>query len=98
MEPYPVCRLKKTGQFAVVLQFPGVDTGGTCLVAPLYPAGRAAPMEPVTPRVRIGEDEYLVAIHLMAAVRKQELGPPEASLVSEEYAFAGAINRLFFGI
>jgi hypothetical protein len=98
MDPYPVCRLKKTRQFVLVLQYPGVDTGVTCLVAPLYPEGQAPPMEPVTPLVQIGEEKYLVAFHLMAAVRKQDIGPAEASLVGQEHAFSGAINRLFFGI
>lgn len=54
-------------------------------------------MEPVTPLVQIGEEKYLVAFHLMAAVGRQDIGPAEASLVGQEHAFSGAINRLLFG-
>ena len=62
---------------------------------------QAAPelaMEIVTPRVEIDGAEYLIAMHLLAAVPKSELGLPEALLVQHEYAVANAINRLFFGI
>ena len=98
MAAYTVHPLKTSGQLVVVLQYPGTDTGETRLVAPLYPADPALEMEIVTPRVDVGGEGYLVAMHLLASVRQRDLGPSMASLETSEYALGGAINRLFFGI
>lgn len=98
MAGYAVHPLKPSGQLVVVLQYHATDTGETRLVAPLYPADPALEMEIVTPRVEVGGEDYLVAMHLLAAVRRKDLGPATASLEASEHALGNAINRLFFGI
>lgn len=90
--------MKDTGQRVVVLQYPGMDTGPTWLVAPLFEADAKLLMDVVTPQVELGGETFLVAVHLTAAVRRCDLGPAEGHLAAYEYPIANAINRLFFGI
>lgn len=77
MSSYTVHRLKASNQRVVVLQYPGLDTGSTVLVAPLFPADDLPPLEGVTPRVVVAGADYLVAVQLMAAVQRKDLGPAE---------------------
>lgn len=98
MDRLTVHALKGTQRRVVVLQYPGLDTGSTLLVAPLYPAEDGLVLATVTPKVRLDDEDFLIAMHLLAAVPKQELGPAEASLAAEEYPITNALNRLFFGI
>ncbi len=98
MSGYSVHRLKASGQRVVRLQYTGLDSGATVLVAPLYPADRALELEIVTPRIELEGSEYLVATHLLAAVQRKDIGPAGAALAAHEAAIANSINRLFFGI
>ena len=90
--------LKGTVQRVVVLQYPGLDTGASILVAPLYPASGLPELQGVTPRVNLDGEDHLIAVQLLAAVQRKDLGPVEQTLAVHEYAVANAINRLFFGI
>ncbi len=98
MAAYAVHRMTSTNRRVVVLQYPKLDTGPTVMVAPLYPAEDRLVLEDITLRVEIAGEGYLVAVHLMAAIQRRELGPAEASLAAHEYPIANAINRLFFGL
>lgn len=98
MAGYTVHTLKGAKHPVVVLQYPGLETGASVLVAPLFPALELPELEVITPRVTVGGADYLIAVQLLAAVQKKELGPVEQSLETHEYAVANAMNRLFFGI
>lgn len=98
MKALTVHTIKGARQKVVVLQYPGLETGASVLVAPLFPASELPELEGVTPRVVIDGADHLIAVQQLAAVQRKDLGPPEQSLAAYEYAVANAINRLFFGI
>ena len=98
MQALTVHALKGTRRRVVVLQYPGLDTGASVLVAPLFPASDLPELQGVTPRVSLDGEDYLIAVQLLAAVQRKDLGPVERTLAQHEYAIANAINRLFFGI
>jgi hypothetical protein len=98
MPALTVHTLKGTKRRVVVLQYPGLDTGASILVAPLFPASDLPELQGVTPRVDLDGEDHLIAVQLLAAVQRKDLGPVERTLAQHEYAIANAINRLFFGI
>ncbi|MBA3069461.1 MAG: hypothetical protein FP825_13400 [Hyphomonas sp.] len=98
MAGYTVHKLKGAKHLVVVLQYPGLETGASVLVAPLFPASELPELEVITPRVTVRGADHLIAVQLLAAVQRKDLGPAEQTLEAHEYAVADAINRLFFGI
>ncbi len=98
MPALTVHTLKGTKRRVVVLQHPGLDIGASLLVAPLYPAAGLPELPGITPRVDLDGEDHLIAVQLMAAVQRKDLGLVELTLAQHEYAVANAINRLFFGI
>jgi hypothetical protein len=98
MQALTVHTLKGAKRKVVVLQYPGLDTGASILVAPLFPASELPELEGVTPRVSLDGEDHLVAVQQLAAVQRQDLGPVVRTLADYEYAVANAINRLFLGI
>jgi toxin CcdB len=84
-------------QRVVVLQYSGVDTGKTTLVAPLYPVTAAIEYEVVTPRIEVDGTDYLVATHLLAAVRSNTLGRRIGTASGYADEISRALARLFFG-
>ena len=98
MQALTVHTLKGAKQKVVVLQYPGLDTGASILVAPLFPASELPELEGVTPKVNLAGEDHLVAVQQLAAVQRKDLGPVVRTLADSEYPIANAINRLFFGI
>ena len=98
MQALTVHTLKGAKQKVVVLQYPGLDTGASILVAPLFRASELPELEGVTPKVNLDGEDHLVAVQQLAAVRRKDLGPVVRTLADYEYPIANAINRLFFGI
>jgi toxin CcdB len=98
MPALTVHTLKGAKRQVVVLQYPGLDTGASILVAPLFPARDLPELDGVTPRVSLDGEDYLVAVQQLAAVQRKDLGPVVWTLTDYEYSIANAINRLFFGI
>jgi CcdB protein len=98
MQALTVHTLKGAKQKVVVLQYPGLDTGASILVAPLFPASALPELQGVTPRVNLDGEDYLVAVQQLAAVQRKDLSPVVRNLADYEYPIANAINRLFFGI
>ncbi|MFN7164989.1 MAG: CcdB family protein [Hyphomonas sp.] len=98
MPALTVHTLKGAKQKVVVLQYPGLDTGASILVAPLFPASELPELDGVTPRVNMDGEDHLVAVQQLAAVQRKDLGPVVRTLADYEYPIANAINRLFFGI
>jgi len=98
MQALTVHTLKGAKRQVVVLQYPGLDTGASILVAPLFPASELPELEGVTPRVNLDGEDHLVAVQQLAAVQRKDLGPVVRALAEYEYPIANAINRLFFGI
>lgn len=98
MQALTVHTLKGAKQKVVVLQYPGLDTGASILVAPLFSASELPELEGVTPKVNLDGEDHLVAVQQLAAVQRKDLGPVVRTLADYEYPIANAINRLFFGI
>jgi hypothetical protein len=92
MQALTVHSLKGAKQKVVVLQYPGLDTGASILVAPVFPASELPELEGVTPKVNLDGEDHLVAL------QRKDLGPLVRTLADYEYPIANAINRLFFGI
>ena len=98
MQALTVHTLNGAKQKVVVLQYPGLDTGASILVAPLFPASELPELEGVTPKVNLDGEDHLVAVQQLEAVQRKDLGPVVRTLADYEYPIANAINRLFFGI
>ncbi|MBI1253255.1 MAG: hypothetical protein GC196_02775 [Hyphomonas sp.] len=98
MQALTVHTLKGAKQKVVVLQYPGLDTGASILVAPLFRASELPELEGVTPKVNLDGEDHLVAVQQLAAVQRKDLGPVVRTLADYEYPIANAINRLCFGI
>ncbi len=98
MQAFTVHTLRGAKQRVVILQYPGLETGASVLVAPLFPASELPELDGVTPRVPIDGADHLIAVQQLAAVQRRDLGPAERTLAEYEYPIANAINRLFFGI
>ena len=75
MQALTVHTLKGAKQKVVVLQYPGLDTGASILVAPLFPASELPELEGVTPKVNLDGEDHLVAVQQLAAVQRKDLGP-----------------------
>jgi hypothetical protein len=69
MQALTVHTLKGAKQKVVVLQYPGLDTGASILVAPVFPASELPEQEGVTPKVNLDGEDHLVA------VQRKYLGP-----------------------
>ena len=69
MQALTVHTLNGAKQKVVVLQYPGLDTGASILVAPLFPASELPELEGVTPKVNLDGEDHLVAL------QRKDLGP-----------------------
>lgn len=97
---WDVCRVvgRRQGSvdLAVILQHDAIRDFGMRAVAPLVPAGAAAPVDKLTPKVEVEGRSYLVAVHLLTTIPVASLGQPIASLADREYDLKRAIDALFF--
>lgn len=98
MQALTIHTLKGAKREVVVLQYPGLDTGASILVAPVFPASELPELEGVTPKVNLDGEDHLVAVQQLAAVQRKDLGPVVRTLADYEHPIANAINRFFFGI
>lgn len=65
------------------------------VVVPLLAAGAVRLEFPrLTPRLRVGDDDRVMATHLIAAVDRRMLGKVIASLSSERYTIQAALDIL----
>lgn len=84
-------------RLVVILQYPGLDTGPSILVAPLFPKGELSPMPPVTVDIEIDGEGYILAVQQLSTFPRDYVGPEVGNLTDHEYEISCALSRLFFG-
>ncbi|WP_026613600.1 CcdB family protein [Ensifer aridi] len=98
MARFHVYRLKQAETLVVDLQADLFDALKTRIVAPLIPASDFAHvMSRLNPRVTIGEDAYVIAIHLLAAISVSELDEMVTDLSSRRDDIVAATDFAFQG-
>lgn len=86
-----------TPTFLVNLQSDHLDTLGTVVVAPLWPATGRAPA-PIHIPVAIDGRRYLLAVNEIAFVRVSTLGRAIANIGAERDRIVRALDLLFTGV
>ncbi|MCA1370671.1 CcdB family protein [Bradyrhizobium sp. BRP14] len=98
MARFHVYRLKQAETLVVDLQADLFDALKTRIVAPLIPASDFAHvMSRINPRVTVGEDAYVIAIHLLAAISVSELDEMVTDLSSRRDDIVAATDFAFQG-
>jgi toxin CcdB len=93
MPQFDVHRLDDT--YLLDCQSDQLDGLNSRIVVPLIPVGTVTREFPrLTPRLSVGQQEFIMATHLMAAVDRRILGPSVASLAQERYTIQTAIDIL----
>ena len=86
------------GQLVVDVQADALSLGETCVVVPLVPADDdARPIRGLTPVVRVGGKELMIAVQLVSVVRRRDLSSAEASLQAERLTIQAALDLLLNG-
>jgi toxin CcdB len=83
--------------YLIVLQSDLLEVMETVVVAPLARAKTTMPIKRLTPVVEIGGHQYLVLVHEMAAIPRQELRKRVESAASLREALTAALDLVFFG-
>ncbi|MBA3666876.1 MAG: CcdB family protein [Sphingomonas sp.] len=99
MARFDVHSLRDNGALVVICQADALGSLETCFVIPLMPrADTRWSMPRLAPVVAIGNDEYVLAIPLAAAVPQTMLGPIVGSLAHEDLTILNAFDMLVSGI
>lgn len=95
---FQVYRITGTGQLVIDLQANILDDLGTRIVAPFLPASEFnRTIGRLNPRVDIGGELYIAAIHLMGAVPSSQLNGPELDLTERGDEITAALDFAFQG-
>lgn len=97
MQQYAVHHMNGTPNPVIVLQYPGLETSGLVIVAPMVDASDLPEIAPLTPILEIEDRSWMVLTYRMAAIPTGRLGEKVAVLDQEFYLFQRALSRLFFG-
>lgn len=98
MARFHVYRLEQGDTLVVDLQADLFEALKTRIVAPLIPASEFVhAMSRLNPRTKIEGEDYLVAIHLMAAIPASELGEMVSDLSSQRDDIVTATDFAFQG-
>ncbi len=85
--------------FLLDLQDEMLENLSTRVVAPLaLPETVGTPMKTVNPRISVGGTDYILLVHLLAAIPASSLGEPVGSAASQRDAIVAALDLLFTGI
>lgn len=98
MARFHVYRLKQADTLVVDLQADLFDALKTRIVAPLIPVSDLSHvMSRLNPRVTLGEEAHVIAIHLMAAISVSELGEMVTDLSNRHEDIVAATDFAFQG-
>ncbi len=85
--------------FLLDLQDEMLESLSTRVVAPLaLPETVGPPMKTVNPRISVGGLDYILLVHLLAAIPASSLGARVGSAASQRDAIIAALDLLFTGI
>lgn len=98
LKQYAIVNLKSevTHDF-LLLSYPGTETNGTVVVAPLLPESEIALVETLHPIVETPTGSRVLAVERLAAVLPELVEPTGATLIDYDYLIHRALSRLFFG-
>ncbi|MEM6557427.1 MAG: hypothetical protein AAF642_16210 [Pseudomonadota bacterium] len=98
MDPYTIVRLKSHPDHTfILLSYPGVETNGTVVVAPLLGEDQIAIVETLHPVVPTPMGHRVIAVERLGAVVPEIIIPTEDTLIEYDYLIHRALSRLFFG-
>jgi toxin CcdB len=100
MAQFDVYRFRGEGvEFVLDLQDEMLENLSTRVVAPLaLPETVGPPMKTLNPRIAVGGVDYILLIHLLAAIPVAAFGNPVGSASSQRDAIVAAFDLLFTGI
>ena len=98
MDRYAIVTLKTHHEDEfILLSYPGMETNGTIVVAPLVPEDRIGIVETLHPIVDTPRGRRVVAVERMAGVARDLVQDTPHSLIEYEFRISGALSRLFYG-
>lgn len=98
MDRYAIVTLKTghEGEF-ILLSYPGMETNGTIVVAPLVPEDRIGIVETLHPIVETPRGRRVIAVERLAGVARDLVQDTTHSLIEYEIPISCALSRLLYG-
>lgn len=95
---YAIVKLKSdpAGVY-IALSYPGLETNGTIVVAPLVAESNIAIVETLHPIVETPYGRKVVAVERLAGVLPELVESSDHSLIAYDYLIHRALSRLFYG-
>ena len=101
LNQFDVCLIKAKGagsnRLVVVLQHRVLSDLATVVVAPLYRIEDLPAISQLRPVVRIGNQDYVMAVDRMASLPVAQLGPSSKNLIDMDYQIRKALDLVFSG-
>lgn len=98
MDRFAIVTLKSRQDDAfILLSYPGIETNGTMVVAPLVAEDRIGIVDTLHPIVDTPMGRRVVAVERMAGVARDLVEETPVSLIRYEYPISCALSRLFYG-
>ena len=95
---YSIVKLKSIpSDDFILLSYPGLETNGSVVIAPLLPKDAIAIVETLHPTVETSSGRRVVTVERLAGVSPDLIEPTQESLIAFEYAIDRALSRLFYG-
>jgi len=81
----------------VLLSYPGMETNGTVVIAPLIAPDNIAIVETLHPIVETPTETRVIAVERLAAISPDFMVATTDTLIEYEYEIQRALSRLFYG-
>jgi toxin CcdB len=94
---FDVCKLRG-GEIVVILQHDTFSDFRTRMVAPLVARTAKNLATTLNPHLRFSRKDWVLATHLMAAVKMSAMTDRLGTLAAEEFKIKRAIDQLFLGV
>lgn len=98
LNQYAIVKLKgEANHDFVLLSYPGMETNGTVVVAPLLQEDEIAIVETLHPVMVTPAGSRVLAVERLAGVLPEFVEPTGTTLIEYDYLIHRALSRLFFG-
>ncbi|MEM6557985.1 MAG: hypothetical protein AAF642_19010 [Pseudomonadota bacterium] len=94
---HAIYRLVGDGRLVIVLSYPGLERGGSVVVAPLLSAEEIAIIPVLHPKITTPVGDRYVIVERLAAIAFQELDAELARFEDNQFELSHALSRLFDG-
>lgn len=97
-DQYAIVRLQSdpTGVY-IALSYPGLETNGTIIIAPLVAENMIAIVDTLHPVVETPFGRKVIAVERLAAVLPDMVESSDHTLIAYDYLIHRALSRLFYG-